>query len=524
VIERIAPRLLHPDNRLFLDYVSGAASARTLFEHPPDAIDAAAAARRSFAVPRDDLVRCLRTYNERLDAPSAALDHIEALADPGALCVIGGQQAGFLGGPLFTTHKILSVLRAASWLAGRLRTPVVPIFWLATEDHDFTEINRLRTLDASGDLRTISFDWDGRGRPIERLPITPEIRAAAEQALALLPNDRPALRAPFLPEATDDYGTWHARIWSRLFAEDGLVLVEPRAVRAMAGPFFGRALAANDDVAAALSERADAMHAIGYDVPLDPVAAGGLFRFDEDGRRVRVSDPADHVARAGNEPEDYSPDAALRPLLADSLFPTIASVLGPGEIAYQAMLRPVYSLLGIPQPIVLPRHGYTLLSIPQTAMLGRLGASVSDVLADRFDPTAAARSVVSPDLLATFADRKADVRTALEPLLPPLEGLDPGLAARWRQTVDRIDEQIDRLEDRAVRTDLARSGISVKALRRLDAEIRPTGRPQERVLSLVHAVAQHGLSWIHELESPSDPGEYAHDAMTVGETAGEANG
>ena len=129
---------------------------------------------------REELAERLRAYNERLTDAPAVRANIDALANPDSLCVIGGQQAGFLGGPLFTTYKILSVLRAASWLADRLGTCVVPIFWLATEDHDFTEINRIRLLDPSGDLRTISFDWDGRGRPVERLPITAEVRAALD--------------------------------------------------------------------------------------------------------------------------------------------------------------------------------------------------------------------------------------------------------------------------------------------------------------------------------------------------------
>lgn len=517
MIERIDPRLLHPDNRFFLDYVSGEESALRCFEHAPAALAQADDARRSIALPREELTAHLRAYNERLDASPVALANIDALATPGSLCVIGGQQAGFLGGPLFAVYKILSVLRAASWLAGRLRTHVVPIFWLASEDHDFTEINRARFLDESGDLRTISFDWTGRGRPIERLPITPEVRTAMNDALELLPEDRAAARDLFLPDSSDDYAVWHARIWSRLFAASGLVLVEPRTVRPMAGPFFAEVLASADEIAAGLTESADKLRSHGHAVPMDPEKAGGLFAFSEDGRRVRIDDPAHHAARASESPEDYSPDAALRPLLADSLFPTIASVLGPSEISYQAMLRPLYRLFGIPQPILLPRHGYTLVTPRQASLLDRCGVSVSDILADRFDPATVARSSASQALLERFAERKADVRTALEPLLEPLAALDPGLPTRLRQTADRIEQQIDRLEERAVRADLARNGISLRELRRLSAEIRPTGRPQERVLSLIHVAARSGLQWIFELESPADLGEYAHYAVTTGE-------
>ena len=517
MIERIDPRLLHPENRFFLDYVTGEESALRFFEHAPAASAQAADARRSVRFPREELAARLRAYNERLDPSPVVLANIDALAKPGSLCVIGGQQAGFLGGPLLTIYKILSVLRAASWFADRLRTPVVPIFWLASEDHDFTEINRVRFLDESGDLRTISFDWDGRGRPIEHLPITAEIRTALDEVLGFFPEDQAAARDFFLPEPSDDYAVWHARIWSRLFADSGLVFVEPRTVRSMAGPFFAEALASAGEIAGGLAESAGELRSDGYAVPMNPEKAGGLFAFSEDGRRVRIADPSRHVGRAGESPGDYSPDAALRPLLADSLFPTIASVLGPSEISYQAMLRPLYRLFGIPQPILLPRHGYTLMTPRQASLLSRCGVTVSDVLADMFDATTVVRSSASPALLERFAERKAGVRTALEPLLEPLATLDPGLPARWRQTVDRIEQQIDRLEERAVRADLARNGISLRDLRRLSAEIHPTGRSQERVLSLIHVAARSGLQWIFELESPADPDEYAHYAVTLGE-------
>jgi len=516
VIERIDPRLLHGGSRFFLDYIDGEERAVGFFERRPSAVAEAADARRSVDFPREELASRLRAYNDRLAPSPAVRANIDALVETDSLSVIGGQQAGFLGGPLFAVYKILSVLRAAAWLADRLRTRVVPIFWLASDDHDFTEINRVRFLDAVGDLRTISFDWEGRGRPIERLPITGEVRAATAEALDLFPEGQAAARDLFLPDPSDDYASWHARIWSRLFAEAGLVLVEPRTIRPMAGPFFAEALASADGIAAGVRESAGALRAHEYAVPMDPEAVGGLFALAEDGRRVRITQPKGHADRAREKPEAYSPDALLRPLLADSLFPTIANVLGPSEIAYQALLRPLYRLFELPQPVLLPRHGYTLLEPDQATLLDRCGATVSDVLADGFDPAAVARSSTSPALLQRFAERKASVRAALEPLVEPLAALDPGLPKRWRQTADRIEQQIDRLEERAVRADLARNGISLRELRHLSAEIRPTGRPQERVLSLIHAAARHGMEWIFELESPADPDEYAHYAVTLG--------
>ncbi len=518
MIERVPPRLLHPGNDFFLDYVAANPAALRFFEHVPSAIEAARDARLSSDYPRADLVSHLRQYNTRLHPSEATLMNIDRMLDPSTLCVIGGQQAGFLGGPLLTVYKILSVLRAASSLSDRLQTSVIPIFWLASEDHDFTEINRVRILDESGDLRTISFDWDDRGCPIEDLPITSDIRRAMDEALAIIPETQAMVRKLFLPDPSDDYASWHARIWSRLFGEQGLVLVEPRAIRQMAGPFFTRALAEAEQIAALLAQSTRDLEAARYPVPLGPTVAGRLFVFSENGRRTRVVDPSDHIGRAGAQPHSYSPDALLRPLLADSLFPTIASILGPSEIAYHAMLRPLYRLFGVSQPLLYPRHGYTLITARQGALLERCNVGISDVLSDRFDPAAVAEALASPALLELFAERRTAVESELALLAEPLSELDPGLPTRLRQTTDRVDQQLAQLQQRAMRTELARRGISVRELRRLAAEILPTGKPQERVLSLLHIAAQHGLSWISALDPISPPGDYAHNIAKVGES------
>jgi len=514
--ERIPPELLHPEHRFFLDYVRSDGSAVRFFEHPPTALEAAADAPRSIDRSRQPLVALLRAYNERLGASPSTLSNIDALAEPETLCVLGGQQAGFLGGPLLTAYKIRAVVRTARRFSARIRRRVVPIFWLATEDHDFSEINRIRYLDAAGDVQTISFDWDGRGRPIEDLPITVDVRTAFDSAMELLPHDAESTRALLAPVRSDDYGTWHARIWSRLFADHGLIVIEPRTVRSLAGPFFAEALASTEAIRGALREASAELRADGYPPPMDPEQVGGLFALDDG--RVRIDDPSRHAARAAEAPERYSPDAVLRPLLADALFPTLANVLGPSEIAYHALLRPLYRLFDRPQPLALPRLGYTVLDGRQASLLERCGLTVADLFAEGFDPAQATRDSASPELLARFAERKASVRAALEPLVSPLEQLDPGLPARWNQTADRIEQQLEQLEERAVRVDLARRGISLRELRRVLVEILPTGRPQERVLSLLHVAIRHGLRWILDLESSAKPGEYAHEVLTLGET------
>lgn len=514
MIAEIRPDLIYPSSRLFLDYVAARETATELFSLAPDGFNEAARRTQSSGRSRAALADALLEANRRLEASERSIENIEALREDSTLCVMGGQQAGFLGGPLYTLYKILSIVRLASSLAERLGRPVVPIFWLATEDHDFTEINRAVFLERDGGLRRLTFDWEGRGRPIEQLPITPEVLAVLEEALSRFPQESPH-RAILQPGDGDDYSTWHARIWSRLFAKDGLILVEPRTIRPLAGSFFRNALTRQADVSAALDHGASHVRTAGYEPLLDPASSGRLFRFDDEGRRTRINRAEGRTDEAAEHAERFSTDVALRPLLVDSIFPTIARLLGPSEIAYHALLRPLYEMLEVPQPVAVPRSGYTLLAEAEAELLERLGLSAQEALAETFDPSTAIARMGSPELAASFDRTKTDVEAALRQLLPALTELDPNLEGRWRQTVDHAYKGIDRLQDRARRADLSRNGIATQQVQRLKASLRPSGRPQERVLSVAHAISRFGVEWIHRLPGSECPDRFTHTAVTI---------
>jgi len=507
MIEEIPAAIVYPDSRFFLDYLAGRSALVPFFSRR--GIAKAAAARSEVRYPREELAAALAPYNASIGGSGAG---IEALRGEETLCVMTGQQAGFLGGPAYTAYKILSCVRLAERLRESLGVPVVPIFWLASEDHDFTEINRIRLLGPDGSLRTVSFGWEERSRPIEELPITEEAMQAAEGVLDRLPN---RTRSLFLPAEGDDYATWHARIWARLFADDGLVLVEPRVVRHLGGRFFEAALAGSERITAAIRRVAERLTAAGYEPPLDPERAGRPFLIDRPGARRRVVKPGEHAGTARREPHRYSSDAALRPILVDSIFPTVAHVLGPGEIAYHAMLIPLYRLFDVPPSAIVPRHGYTLLSAAEDELLRRLGLTIEEAMKKDFDAKSALRRAASPALRSGFEAAYERMREAISPLLPVLSDLDPGLEASWKRASDRALRGVRELEERAIRTELARRSISARDVHALIASLRPGGRPQERGLSFVHFVRRFGVEWIRGLPGRDKPERFAHYAVTI---------
>ena len=392
------------DNRLFLDYVAGRPSALDYYTHGPTDYAAALEARRTFAYPRTAVADLLERYNRDLGASECTLANITALREPDVYCVVGGQQAGFLGGPAYVAYKIDCTIRLAARLSAELGVRVVPVFWLASEDHDFGEINHVHYVQPDGEIGRTSFDWSGKGRPIADMTVTPEVTAALETywSSALAGPHTDSVRAMTTP-ATGRYCDWLASLWLKLYADDGLVLVEPATLRPAAGSLFRFALEHRAAIGERLGDVAARMIKDGYTPLLDAESAGVLYTFSDNGRRVRVQDPPAAAAEAEEHPERFSTDAALRPLLADSVLPVIASTLGAGELAYQGMLRPLYDLLQTPQPVCFPRTSYTMVTASQQERLAAYGLRLRDIVMAELDIDGVMHAMMPAKDLARFA-------------------------------------------------------------------------------------------------------------------------
>ncbi len=519
MIERIDPHLLsaHLDNQIYLDYVAAERSASDFFTHAPQDFEAALAARRTASYPRADLVACLRDYNAAIEAPGRVLEHIEALADPDTFCVIAGQQAGFLGGPAYTAYKIATTVRLAAYLENRLDARFVPLFWLASEDHDFGEINHAYLPQPDGEVGQVSFDWPGARRPISDLPLTDQVRQAYEEYFQRMPPGpfQEQARETFAPATDEDYCAWIARVWSQLFAKHGLVIVEPSVLRSLAGEFFRRVLRLEDQIRLRLDDVAQRLEAAGYRAALSSDQAGQPYTFDAQGYRVRVEHPQRHLDQATAHPRRYSTDAALRPLFADQILPTVTSVLGPGEVAYHAMLRPLYELFDLSQPLLFPRKSYTVLPAAQAERLARYDVDARAVLKDGLDIGEVFLDLAPADGRVLFERARQDSAQALEPLRPYVEAIDPSLVKTWEQTLYYSQSNLDDLEERAMKAHMSQRGLSKGELRALRNILLPRGRLQERVFPLPYFINTFGLGFVERILDRGELTGFSHVVLTM---------
>jgi len=504
-------------NRLYLDYIAGTGTAIDFFTHSPLDFATALERRQDYRYPRQIVARRLAEYNTRLGAHPRAQANIDALSDPSTFVVITGQQAGFLGGPVYTAYKIITTIRLAMDLQHNLGARFVPVFWLATEDHDFNEINHTYLLQNDGEVGRIRFNWKQEGCPIADLPITEDVKRAYSDYFGNISpvSNLSQIKERFAPHAGENFSTWHARIWSQFFSERGLVIVEPRILRLPAGDFFRFALESSAEIRHRLDDVSQRLTAAGYTPSLTSDHAGQLYTFDSAGYRIRVEAPEGHLAEVTAHPERYSADAALRPLFADAMLPTAVSVLGPGETAYQAMLRPLYDLFDLPQPVLFPRKSYTIVAKSEAERLSAYQSSIGAILSEQLDLDATFLNLVPAPELELFASARRRLEDALSPLQPYVEGIDPSLGKTWAQALTSATRSLNKLRERATKAQMSQLGFSKQELQALRNSLLPRGRLQERVFPLPHFIDRHGAGFIDEIFSAGELEDFSHNILTL---------
>jgi len=463
-------------------YLSGEAAA-FFPAHPldPDARRRAVLRARRPIAPalHDALVRQNQAY-----AASPARDRYLAELARGAAAVVTGQQVGLFLGPLYTLYKAASAVVVARRLAEESGTPVVPIFWLQTEDHDLVEI-------ASCGLPglTISLPASAENRvSVAHLRLPPEIEERLGELADFLGDGVHAkahvarLRRHYRPGVP--WAAAFAGLLAELFAPEGLVLIDPRdpALAPLAAPVHERALRDAEPIADALAARAQALAAAGFEAPVH-VRPDAALSFVHDGgpegprRRALPGD-------AGQDPRLYSTSALLRPILEATLLPSAAYVGGPAEVAYFAQLGPLYEHYGLAMPLVVPRARFTVIDARARRLLERLGLEPADLA--RTEAELLARLCPPAERATALVDAFQQAHAALS---ARLGGGDPAIARALLRTHRSVSRALERLDARLTRAAAYRDGETVAALRRLIALLAP---PQERRLGLPALVAPQG--------------------------------
>ncbi|MFH1708712.1 MAG: bacillithiol biosynthesis cysteine-adding enzyme BshC [Planctomycetota bacterium] len=488
--------------RLVRDYVRGTGGARALFAHAPDrdgllaAAAAAAAARKGGIGP--ELTAILIRQNQSAGAPFAVMEAITALGRPDSLAVVTGQQPGLFGGPLYVAFKVIRAVHAAAELARATGWPVVPVYWLGTDDHDFAEVDHTTVVDAEGHLRRIEV---APARPAEQpagaTVIDDSFTAAVRDLVAAL---RPTEFTPALKALLEDghvpgrtFGEAGLRLAVRLYGQLSVVVLDPMdpAFRTLMRPVLERACAGMG--AGPLAEAARAVTAAGYE-PQVRTEEGRVHAFAErEGLRVALFRRGTCLCDRDGKPVDISrlpltPHVLSRSLCQDAVFPTAAYVAGPGEIGYFTLMRGIYAAHNIPMPVILPRYMGTLIDERTARYLDALRMEAEPfILAARdvavhevFRRHTAADPTAVVDTMTRLADSLVD---GVRQLFPSETG-DKAFEADLRDLSKGVEKQFDALTGGMRKRSKERHETALKRAAALSDSLNPGGELQERTFNL----------------------------------------
>lgn len=493
--------------RLFADVLYHPDRTERFYPHPfrdSNAYQAAAAEVRFPEERRAALVAALRIQNP----PGTSL---ERLAQPGTLVVATGQQVGLFSGPAYTIYKALHASRLAGWLTAN-GIPAVPAFWLASEDHDFAEVNHAVAFNAQHEPRKIEMQRSASSQPVGEVvlenPPVDELRAAME-GLPFRDEVADLVAEAYRPGVT--MGRAFGDLLRRLLARFDILHVDPMlpAFRELAAPALRAAVEAapelTDRILARNRELADSgYHAQVHMEPgtslvflLDHGQRLALRRRGEEyttnGLRFTAGELAEHAA-------SLSPNALLRPVVQDSMLPTVAVIGGPAEVAYMAQSEVIYRTVLGRMPVAVPRTGFTILDERSAKRMERYGVGLEDCFAgeDAFRERMAAR--LTPAALSrAMRETVNSVETAVARLNTELAAFDPTLAKAAANSARKIRHQLSKIQAKAGRETMRRSERAMHDASSLYGLMYPERHLQERLYSIVPLLARHGLELIDRI-------------------------
>jgi bacillithiol biosynthesis cysteine-adding enzyme BshC len=525
-----------PPSALFRDYLAGAPRVAPFYEGgrwDADALASSAERAAARSLDRRALAHALvRQQNDRGATLAAA--QAARLAESDATAIVTGQQAVLFGGPLFVFYKALATLELAARLETRRGRPVVPVFWVASEDHDFAEVRSATVLDESGQLRTLRYNplREPAGQPAARIILEDSITRLVEELARCLPASphRDALiervAACYRPGAT--VAGAFAQLLSSLFPS--LVVLDPSdpALKALMAPVLARELAESSPSSRLAQEVGPRLLAAGYHQQV-PVRTGFLNLFlILDGERRALASANGHIEVRGvgkkipiaeaermlaADPATWSPNALLRPLAQDHMLPTAAYVGGPAEIAYHAQIVPSYAFFGVSRPVLVPRPSLTLVESAQTRALEAESLKLTDLQADPEGLLAQWAREAYPEIEAAFGRVRETLTREMGAVEQALGGVDPTLRGAAESARGRALHQIETLHEKSMRALKKRDQTRAERLRRTRDALFPGGSFQERGIAFASLLARHGEPLIQEVRAQIDPWAKGHQVL-----------
>ncbi len=480
---------------------------------------------------RSTVIAAIRSQHEKLGTLCNATERqLEKLASPDTVAVVTGQQAGMLGGPLYTFYKAFTAVRFAQSLERQFpEFSFVPIFWVETEDHDLEEIASVTVLAADSQVKRITYVPTERGMNPEApwrkqagrllLEAGPLETFFEELRASLSPTEwsAPSLdlfRQCYTPDRT--MGEAFTALLLTYFAEDGLLAIDgnTRELKVLEKDLFRREIERTPELSEAIVLQSVKLEE-SYHAQVKPrsinlfyiddagerlaiverekgASTEGMREFFLKGSRARFTEP-ELLATLEAHPERFSPNVVMRPLYQDSLLPTVAYIAGPGEMAYFAQFRPSYAWANLPMPLIRPRLTATIIEERFERIFTKFRITAEDVLTEAHGHNIALfDAMIDSTLGPRFEQSLAEIDRALESLRTNVSSADPSLDGALTNLKGKILTSVRDFESKTIAAERKRHATTKAQLDKLLAAVLPSGELQEREINLVYFLNKYG--------------------------------
>ena len=467
---------------------------------------------------RPRLVEVLHESNSNYGLNPAMEANLELLKHEKTVTVITGQQAGLYTGPIYTILKAITTLKASSYLSRLLNKPVVPLFWMESSDHDLAEVNHIYF---PGGQNTIKFSYGKSDNPrqhsVGSIKFGQDFSDFAGKIKEHLPNNDFYDALTRLMGETyysgTTYGAAFGKMMIRLFGRWGLIIVDSEndELKRLAAPIIIRKLEEKGRMNQLLQEQSQELEQEEYERQIQVRSETLNIFILKDSNRIPLNVLGEVLANgedkdffhdqelsliAAQHPEWFSPKVAFRPIVQDFLFPTVAYIGGPAELAYFAQLKKVYEFFEIQMPIIWPRASATLIDGKIQRHLQKLDVQPEDVYRDADEVLVeilSGYSHLTPDEYFDEAERK--LGEIIDWLSSKMANIDPTLPMQYTNPHHKIVYQLNAMRNRTMARLKEKNQSVVDSWRKVHHFLHPQKRLQERVFNIVYFLSRYGF-WL----------------------------
>lgn len=519
---------LHSSNQFMNDFVDRKLNVDSFFDynvHSKEVFQSRAADLKKRSFQREEMSTYLKQYAKRFsDNYQESLKNIERLKHPDSVVVIGGQQAGLLTGPLYTIHKIISILVLARQQEQELGIPVIPVFWIAGEDHDFAEINHIFAAKDNVPKKIAIKDSPLKKQSVSDHPLNQaKTFAWIEQVFETFGETNYTNQLlDHLSNAvhkSSTYVEFFEYVVLNLFRNEGLVLInsgDPE-LRKLEKSCFRSIVNHNSSLYDSVISQQTKMRNENYRPIIEmPKNSANLFyhhngeRFllerknndefviDEIGLTLSISELHDLIEL---NPQKLSNNVVTRPLMQEFLFPTLAFIAGPGEVTYWGELKQVFSLMELKMPPVLPRLTITLLERSINRNIDEADIALEDVLHNGVEKSIETflQSVSPIDLDPLIEDAKNQVADIHDNLIKAALKIDPSLEPMLKKNGKFIQEHLDFFNHSVNKHKLQQNEAQLAKYKAIELSLIPNLHPQERIWNIYYYLNKFGPEFVGEL-------------------------